>query len=205
MAGHPATKWYDESAGLPYRGRMTPAERRALAFFAAVGALGLGARAAGLGAPPPAALPGDGAVAERDALARQLAAVDSARVSRPGRGGGRKARTPRRRATADTGLAPAASVAVSTPLTPAPDAADTRPRAALPRPAGVLDADRADSADFERLPGVGPALARRLVADRRARGPFGSMAGLSRVPGVGPALERRLAPLVRFSGSAVVP
>jgi DNA uptake protein ComE-like DNA-binding protein len=52
---------------------------------------------------------------------------------------------------------------------------------------------------------VGPALARRLVADRRARGPFGSMAGLSRVPGVGPSLEARLAPLVTFSGRPAVP
>ncbi len=69
-------------------------------------------------------------------------------------------------------------------------------------PAAPVDVDRADSAALEALPGVGPALARRIVADRAARGSFGSMAGLSRVPGIGPRLEQRLAPLVTFSGRA---
>lgn len=194
---------------------MTPAERKALAFLALVGALGLGARAAGLGTPAPVALPGDGAAAERDALARQLAAVDSARAARQGgRKGGRRAdgaagRRPRRpragAVTTDTAGPAWPAAPAAAPLTPVPPPADTRPRAAPAGPVGVVDADRADSATFERLPGVGPVLARRLVADRRVRGPFGSLAGLSRVPGVGPALERRLAPLVTFSGSPAVP
>lgn len=185
---------------------MTPAERRALAFFAAVGALGVGARAAGLGAPPPLALPGDGAAAERRALAAQLDAVDSARAHRQaGRARGKRARTPRapgagRRAavTPDTAGSGWPTGTWGVPLTGAAGRADTGPRA-------VVDVDRADSAAFEQLPGVGPALARRLVADRVRRGPFGSMAGLSRVPGVGPALEARLAPFVTFSGRPASP
>jgi competence protein ComEA len=35
------------------------------------------------------------------------------------------------------------------------------------------------------IPGVGPGLAGRIVADRAARGPFGSAAELDRVPGIG--------------------
>jgi competence protein ComEA len=60
--------------------------------------------------------------------------------------------------------------------------------------------DRADSAALEALPGVGPALARRIVADRATRGAFGSIDGLSRVAGIGPRLEARLRPLVTFAG-----
>lgn len=67
-------------------------------------------------------------------------------------------------------------------------------------PVGPVDADRADSAALEALPGIGPALAARIVADREARGPFGSVAGLERVAGIGPGMTRRLAGLVTFSG-----
>jgi competence protein ComEA len=65
-----------------------------------------------------------------------------------------------------------------------------------------VDVDRADSAALVALPGIGPALARRIVADRAGRGPFGSVDGLSRVAGIGPRLEARLRPLVTFSGRA---
>jgi competence protein ComEA len=65
-----------------------------------------------------------------------------------------------------------------------------------------VDVDRADAATLEQLPGVGPALARRIVADRARGGPFGSVDGLSRVAGIGPRLEGRLRPLVTFSASA---
>jgi competence ComEA-like helix-hairpin-helix protein len=58
------------------------------------------------------------------------------------------------------------------------------------RPA-ALDPDRATAAEWERLPGIGPTLARRIVADRAARGPFRSGDGLLRVRGIGPkTLER---------------
>src|SRR5690606_39434981 len=36
---------------------------------------------------------------------------------------------------------------------------------------GPVDMDRADAAELERLPGIGPALARRIVADREQHGP----------------------------------
>lgn len=75
--------------------------------------------------------------------------------------------------------------------------------AALAAPLGSgerIDVDRAGVADLQRLPGVGPALAKRIVADREDRGAFGGTAGLDRVPGIGPAMLARLAPHLSFSG-----
>ncbi len=82
-------------------------------------------------------------------------------------------------------------------------AALARREAELLRPLGpeeTLDLDRAGAREIERLPGVGPALARRIVADREANGPFGSLAALDQVPGVGPALLAAIRPHARFSG-----
>jgi competence ComEA-like helix-hairpin-helix protein len=52
--------------------------------------------------------------------------------------------------------------------------------------------------ELQRLPGVGPALAERIVDYRSAHGPFRTLADLDSVPGIGPALIGRLGPLVRF-------
>lgn len=68
-----------------------------------------------------------------------------------------------------------------------------------------IDVDRAGARELERLPGVGPGMARKIVADRDARGPFGGLAGLDRVAGVGPALLARIAPAARFTGSPRIP
>ena len=62
---------------------------------------------------------------------------------------------------------------------------------AAPRPAS-LDPDRATAADWERLPGIGPTLAKRIVADRAVRGPFGGAEALLRVPGIGPRTLARI-------------
>lgn len=88
-------------------------------------------------------------------------------------------------------------------------AGDGDPRAqrdraeALSRPLGAderIDADRATTRELQRLPGVGPALAGRIVADRESRGAFGQIAALDRVPGIGTATIARLAPHLTFSG-----
>jgi competence protein ComEA len=63
-----------------------------------------------------------------------------------------------------------------------------------------IDPDRAGLAELGRLPGVGPGLARRIVADREQHGAFDSLAGLDRVSGVGPRLLERLAPHLAFGG-----
>ena len=60
---------------------------------------------------------------------------------------------------------------------------------ALARPLGPterIDPDRATAQELARLPRVGLALAKKIVAAREARGPFGSPAGLDRVAGIGP-------------------
>jgi competence protein ComEA len=62
-----------------------------------------------------------------------------------------------------------------------------------------IDVDAASAAELEALPRVGPALAKRIVADRDANGPFGSIEGLQRVKGIGPAMAAQLAPRVTFS------
>lgn len=71
--------------------------------------------------------------------------------------------------------------------------------ATLTRP---IDLDQADEAEIDLLPRVGPALARRIVANRDSLGPFGGLAALRRVRGIGPATLERLAPFVTFSGQA---
>lgn len=63
------------------------------------------------------------------------------------------------------------------------------------RELGRLDPNRADARALEALPGIGPALARRIVEERARGGPFRSLADLeARVPGLGPQRAARLAP-----------
>jgi competence protein ComEA len=65
----------------------------------------------------------------------------------------------------------------------------------------IIDVDRASAAELEALPRVGPALAKRIVDDRDANGPFGSIDALQRVKGIGPAMAKALEPRVTFSTS----
>ena len=85
-------------------------------------------------------------------------------------------------------------------------AAQAQRAQALQRPLAEgerVDVDRAAADELERLPRVGPALARRIVAEREAHGPFGSLQGLRRVSGIGPKLLHDLEAHVTFGG--VVP
>jgi len=98
------------------------------------------------------------------------------------------------------------------PFVPPPGiaAGDIERQAALSRRAEALarplvpgekvDVDRAEAAELERLPRVGPALARRIVDDRDSNGPFGSIGALARVSGIGPAMRRDLGRWATFSG-----
>lgn len=62
-----------------------------------------------------------------------------------------------------------------------------------------VDLDIAPEPEIEALKGIGPSLARRIVADRDSFGPFGSIDGLKRVRGVGPSLVAKLDTTVTFS------
>jgi len=78
---------------------------------------------------------------------------------------------------------------------PAPSARDGgRARPARADDATPLDVNLASAAELERLPGVGPALAARIVDVRAREGPFGSVDDLRRVRGVGVATLERLRP-----------
>ena len=96
-------------------------------------------------------------------------------------------------ATIDSTLAVAPPLAADSTLQrPAPRAA-TAASAEAP-----LQINRASAADLQRLPGVGPVLASRIVAQRDAQGPFHSLEDLARVRGLGPKTCARLAPHIRF-------
>lgn len=63
-------------------------------------------------------------------------------------------------------------------------------------PPGPLDLNHARADELARLPGVGPALAARIIAAREVTGRFGSVDDLDRVPGLGRTKIERLRPLV---------
>jgi competence protein ComEA len=56
-----------------------------------------------------------------------------------------------------------------------------------PQSAAVVDVNEAPASELEALPGVGPATAAAIVAERERNGPFLSVDELERVAGIGPA------------------
>lgn len=61
---------------------------------------------------------------------------------------------------------------------------------------GTVDVNTADVAALDTLPGVGPATAQRIIAEREANGRFKSIDDLARVPGIGPKRLEQLKDLV---------
>ena len=59
-----------------------------------------------------------------------------------------------------------------------------------------VDVNTATVAELERLPGIGPALAARIVEERNQHGPFSSVQDITRVSGIGEktieSIRRRL-------------
>ncbi len=60
-----------------------------------------------------------------------------------------------------------------------------------------LSLNLATAEELERLPGIGPVLARRIVEDRGRNGQYRSVDDLLRVKGIGPKTLARLRPHVR--------
>ena len=60
----------------------------------------------------------------------------------------------------------------------------------------VIDINTADEETLQQLPGIGPALAERIVADRTANGPYASADDLTRVSGIGEKTVEELRPYV---------
>jgi competence protein ComEA len=197
----------------------TPSEQKALAFVAIIVVLGGAVRVVRAGSAPHAS------PMEQQALARQASAAESAAsASKPrkgpkGRGrrnagtqvvGGLAGAPPRfdrsGLLTTETGNngfpppGPRIDTDVRRGISPSngPGSAPGSTRAI----GGKLDLDVATLEEIDRLPRVGPALARRIVGSRDSAGPFGSLEGLRRVKGIGAATLEHLAPLVTFSGRA---
>lgn len=59
-----------------------------------------------------------------------------------------------------------------------------------------IDINTADEEELCQLPGIGPALAGRIVADRTANGPYATLDDLMRVSGIGEKTLTELRPYV---------
>lgn len=71
----------------------------------------------------------------------------------------------------------------------------------LPTPSGgtaLVYINRATLEELMTLPGIGPALAQRILDHRAVIGAFSTIDDLDAVSGVGPALLERIAPLIVF-------
>jgi competence protein ComEA len=147
----------------------TPGEKKALLFFATVFTLGVGVRGARV-------LHSESPTNEaaRRALDAQIEAVDSARSKV------RKGKRPKKPKSA----------------THIVDRPEVEAQQLIP---SIIDMDIATSDEIETLRGIGPALAKRIVADRDSLGPFGSIDELTRVRGIGKRLAAKIAPQVTFS------
>jgi competence protein ComEA len=61
----------------------------------------------------------------------------------------------------------------------------SKPVKVKPKSATFVLVNRASAKEFEALDGIGPVLASRIVAYRKANGPFASVEDLLKVPGIG--------------------
>lgn len=68
---------------------------------------------------------------------------------------------------------------------------------------GKVDLNTADRETLMALPGIGPAMAERILADRSERGPYGAPDELIRVKGIGVKTLERLLPYL--SGASAEP
>ncbi|HEY6099807.1 MAG TPA: helix-hairpin-helix domain-containing protein [Anaeromyxobacter sp.] len=84
------------------------------------------------------------------------------------------------------------------PPRPAPARPERAARSPLAPSAATtpLDVNRATRDELERLPGIGPGLAGRIVDARERRGPFSSVEDLRRVRGIGHSTLERVRPLL---------
>jgi competence protein ComEA len=81
-----------------------------------------------------------------------------------------------------------ASPPVAQPSSPTPGASPAR--------AGRVNINTATAQELETLPGIGPALAQRIVDYRAAHGPFQTIEQIKDVPGIGDAIFEKIKDLI---------
>lgn len=156
---------------------MSAEERKALSFVAIL--LGLSVIARAMNRPDPIVMSGAATVDIQDRL-RQNQQVRQ-QVSPPAR------TTTSRKPPRPEGPAR---------RTPRPIVIDNR--SARPRTHEILNLNRATAAELDRLPGISPTVAERIVAYREAHGGFRTIEELDSVKGIGPAILGKVRPLVKL-------
>lgn len=69
-----------------------------------------------------------------------------------------------------------------------------------PGDSGAIDINTASASQLEELPGVGPAIAERIISHREANGPYRSAEDLLDVSGIGPATLEKMRDRVAVGG-----
>jgi len=64
----------------------------------------------------------------------------------------------------------------------------------------AIDINHATAGDFEKLPGIGPALAKQIVVYREKHGPFRRVEDLMALKGIGIKKWKAIRPYVRVGG-----
>jgi comEA protein len=80
-----------------------------------------------------------------------------------------------------------------------PSALQSQAEAAKPQ-AEVIDINKATANDLQKLPGIGPSLAKQIVAYRAKHGPFRRVEDLMVIRGIGFKKWKQIRPYVRVGG-----
>ena len=64
---------------------------------------------------------------------------------------------------------------------------------------GLLNINLATAEEFERLPEIGPVIAREIVEYRTVNGPFTTLEAIQNVDGIGPVIFEKIKPLITLS------
>ena len=75
---------------------------------------------------------------------------------------------------------------------PAVSSDDSQPSA----PTGPININTASQTELETLPGIGPAIASRIIAYRESNGPFPTIEAIQNVSGIGPATFENIKALI---------
>ncbi len=64
----------------------------------------------------------------------------------------------------------------------------------------LVNINTATAEEFEKLPGIGPVLAKTIVEYRTAHGPFASLSELTKVDGIGPERLNKILDYITLGG-----